>query len=368
MPAPVSAWHRCRLVQDERDVAVRAAARDAARAAVDRRREAAPVEQEDRLPAALRDLPELGEQRRRERVAALAAQVDDAHRRQLAGRGGRRARAARAPPSSPAAASRCRRPRPRPPAPPASPRRCARRSAGRTPACTTASCSSSTTDRARGPRTGAKTAERAPTTTRASPEAIRSRSSRRSASVSPEWSSAMRSPKRAWKRPTRLRGERDLGDEHDRPEPALERRRAGLEVDLGLAAAGRAVEQEAPAALVDRADDPLDRRLLLGRQPLGRRLAGQARRRRPPLPAPRALRRGDELERPRRRRAVVVGDPEREVDERGRQLVEHAADRRRLHPGRRRVLQPDDDAARLRARRTAPRRRRPSPPRPAPRT
>ena len=37
----------------------------------------------------------------------------------------------------------------------------------------------------------------------------------------------------------RLRRERDLGHEHDRPEPALERRRAGLEVDLGLARAGR---------------------------------------------------------------------------------------------------------------------------------
>ena len=49
---------------------------------------------------------------------------------------------------------------------------------------------------------GAKTAERAPTTTRASPEAIRSRSSRRSASVRPEWSSAIRAPKRARKRPT----------------------------------------------------------------------------------------------------------------------------------------------------------------------
>ena len=52
-----------------------------------------------------------------------------------------------------------------------------------------------------------------------------------------------------------LRRERDLRDEHDRAEPALERRRARLEVDLGLAAAGRAVEQEAAARLVD---DPSD--------------------------------------------------------------------------------------------------------------
>ena len=50
--------------------------------------------------------------------------------------------------------------------------------------------------------TGAKTAERAPTTTGASPDAIRSRSSRRSASVSAECSTATRSPKRSRKRPS----------------------------------------------------------------------------------------------------------------------------------------------------------------------
>jgi hypothetical protein len=40
----------------------------------------------------------------------------------------------------------------------------------------------------------------------------------------------------------RLRGERDLGDEHDRAQSPLERGRAGLEVDLGLAAARRSEE------------------------------------------------------------------------------------------------------------------------------
>ena len=55
--------------------------------------------------------------------------------------------------------------------------------------------------------------------------------------------------------------------------------------------------------------------------------------------------RRDELERTRGRRAVVVGEPERELDEGRRQLVEDTVDRRRrharwrLHPGR------DDDAA-----------------------
>src|ERR687887_651546 len=45
----------------------------------------------------------------------------------------------------------------------------------------------------------------------------------------------------------RLRREGDLRDEHDRAAPALERRRARLEVDLRLAAAGGAVEEDVPA-------------------------------------------------------------------------------------------------------------------------
>ena len=51
---------------------------------MERRRDAAPVEQEDRLAALLGDPAELGQERRRERVAALAPEVDDAdarHRR-----------------------------------------------------------------------------------------------------------------------------------------------------------------------------------------------------------------------------------------------------------------------------------------------
>ena len=94
--AAVVAAQRAVAVQDERDVAVRAADRRAAGAAVQRRRDAAPVEQQDRLAAALGDPPQLGEQRRRERIAGLAAEVDDPHRRQLAGEPRRRARAARA--------------------------------------------------------------------------------------------------------------------------------------------------------------------------------------------------------------------------------------------------------------------------------
>ena len=46
----------------------------------------------------------------------------------------------------------------------------------------------------------------------------------------------------------RLRRKRDLGHEHDRPEPALERGSAGLEIHLGLARAGRPVEQQVARA------------------------------------------------------------------------------------------------------------------------
>ena len=99
--------------------------------------------------------------------------------------------------------------------------------------------------------TGANTAERAPTTTGASPDAIRSRSSRRSASVSAEWSTATRSPKRSRKRPSVCGVSAISGHEHDRAAAARERRLARADVDLGLAAAGRAVEQDVAAAAVE---------------------------------------------------------------------------------------------------------------------
>ncbi len=79
-----------------------------------------------------------------------------------------------------------------------------------------------------------------------------------------------------------LRRERDLRHEDDRAEAALERGRARLEVDLGLARARRAVDEQVAAARVHRLDDArhcgdLFRRQLerLGlapeRLPLGRR-------------------------------------------------------------------------------------------------
>src|SRR5439155_507282 len=84
VPAVVATEHVA-LVQHQRDVAVRAAAGDAAGAAMDGGGEAAPVEEQDRLAAALGELPELREQRRREWVARLPPQVDHPYRRQPAG-------------------------------------------------------------------------------------------------------------------------------------------------------------------------------------------------------------------------------------------------------------------------------------------
>ena len=130
----------------------------------------------------------------------------------------------------------------------------------------------------------------------------------------------------------RLWRERDLGDEDDHAEVAGERLGRGLQVDLGLPAAGRAVEQEVAAALVVRAPEPGQRTLLGGGQRLRLRLASQGvafgglRQ----LLAARALRRGDERERPARRRAVVVREPERELDERRGQRLDDALDRSSL--------------------------------------
>src|SRR6266545_7544617 len=72
-------------VEYQRDVAVVAAERRATGAAVQCRRDTAPVEQEDRLAAAVDDAAELRQQRCGKGVARLAAQVDDAHGRKRSG-------------------------------------------------------------------------------------------------------------------------------------------------------------------------------------------------------------------------------------------------------------------------------------------
>ena len=68
-------------VQRQRDVAVRAAPREPTGTAVECGRDTAPVEEQDRLAAVLGETAELRQERRRERVAVLAAEVDDTHPR-----------------------------------------------------------------------------------------------------------------------------------------------------------------------------------------------------------------------------------------------------------------------------------------------
>ena len=92
----------------------------------------------------------------------------------------------------------------------------------------------------------------------------------------------------------RLRRQRDLGHQHDRALAALERGGASLQVDLGLTAAGRAVEQEGAAAFVERLHDARNGLLLRSVSRSGARSATSASRssgrarspRRLGLPAP----------------------------------------------------------------------------------
>ena len=67
-----------------------------------------------------------------------------------------------------------------------------------------------------------------------------------------------------------------------------------------------------------------------------------------PLAAPRRLQRRDQRQRAGRRGAVVVGRPQREIDERGRQLVQELAGGDRLDAVRGCLFEPDDHTAALR--------------------
>ena len=145
----------------------------------------------------------------------------------------------------------------------------------------------------------------------------------------------------------RLRRERDLRDEDDRAAAGGEGGCAGADVDLGLAAAGRAGEEDVASAGRQQRLDPRERTLLRLGEPLGRRLGGEAGRGRhlPPLAAPLRLQRRDQRERAGRRRAVVVREPEGEVDERGRERLEHPLGGDRLDVRRRLGVGVDHDAA-----------------------
>jgi hypothetical protein len=151
--------------------------------------------------------------------------------------------------------------------------------------------------------------------------------------------------------PERLGRERDLRDEHDRPAPAGERLGARAQVDLGLPAPGLPVEEEGAAGPVEGLHDPPEG-VFLGQAELGgRRLRGQLVLDAAPArsgPA-RAGLRGNERQRPGGRGAVVVGEPEREVEERLRDGPEHVVDGDGLDVPRRLVVEPDDHAAASRA-------------------
>ncbi len=133
------------------------------------------------------------------------------------------------------------------------------------------------------------------------------------------------------------------------PRPAGERLLAGPQVDLRFPASGGAVEEEG-AAGPEGVDDPPQRSLLFLGELLGSRLRRERLRALSALGALASRPRlgGDERESARRSRAVVVGEPEREVDERGRDGAENALDGNGLDLRRSLVLEPDDDPAAVR--------------------
>jgi hypothetical protein len=207
-----------------------------------------------------------------------------------------------------------------------------------------------------------------------------------------------RVPEAGHEAPDDLRGQPDLRDEHHHRPPAREHLLGGPQVDLGLARARHAV-QEQRAAAGRRAGDRVHRRPLVGRQlgGAGPRLHGdvdgrpahdagadahqvprlqaaqgrgvraaQARQRGQQLglaraepglrrararrhrlgvqrgAGPRALGGQEQGERPGGRGAVLLGEPQRELDELGRQRrVQHPARRRQLVRGA--VQRPRDD-------------------------
>ncbi len=150
--------------------------------------------------------------------------------------------------------------------------------------------------------------------------------------------------------PERLGCERDLGDEQDRPLATIERRLGDLEVDLGLARAGRTVEQErAPLAGRERGDDPLGRGALLGTK---RRRLLLARERL-------ALRRGAAQAAPAREASARPARARGPASSRSSRRARARARRARARPGRRRPPPrpprlPRADAPRARRRRRAP--------------
>ncbi len=336
-------------VEGERDVAIGAPEGQPARTAVERRRDPASVQQQDRLAAPVREPPELREERRGERVARFPPEIDDLHGRERAREASAQLEALeRLPALRPGRGAPEDRDGP------------FQRGA------------------LRGDRAGVVArvrlllvggvvflvdADQAERGDRSEDRGARPDDDRRLpggdslALVAPlglgqgRVQNGHSLAEAGAEAAERLRGERDLGNEDDCPAPARERVLAAPEVDLGLAAPSSAEEQEgASPTRVQRFTDPLERdRLGLAR--LGGGVLPWKIVRTLPTPgsvAARTRRGSDEAERPRRSRPVVLGHPEREVDEGRGHCAEHVVDGDRLDIRRRGVLEPDDHPAALR--------------------
>ena len=138
--------------------------------------------------------------------------------------------------------------------------------------------------------------------------------------------------------PDDLRRQRDLGHEHDRAAPLLERRLGGAQVDLRLARAGDPVQQARVRRALARAPAAasastalllvVQRRRLGRRAPTGRCSLRLTARRLRPLSLRVAPGGSTSAERARERRAVLRGDPFGERDHLGRHAELERAQRR----------------------------------------
>ncbi|MEP7223413.1 MAG: hypothetical protein ABI783_00455 [Actinomycetota bacterium] len=118
----------------------------------------------------------------------------------------------------------------------------------------------------------------------------------------------------------RLRGQGYLRHEHNRTSPALERGRTCLEVDLGLTAPRRTVQEKMTSSSIEPSDDPCDGVPLGERQLVGLGLTRETvdEGRLSPLATARPREGRDKRQSAGGRRSVVVGKPERELHERRR--------------------------------------------------
>ena len=240
---------------------------------MDRARQPPPIEEKDRSPATLLDRRELGEQRRRQGIPGLAAEIDELHGRH----GSADARRKREPlETSPALGARRR----------------------------TAVDGDGTLERRPLGRDRASVVARVRLLLERrvvllvhddEPEAVNGREDRGAGAdddgrgprrdalplVAPLGVAESRVQDRDAVAEARaeashgLGRERDLRDEHDDASVTRERGRGSLEVDLGLAAAGRPMEENVRTACVECRDDPLDGLLLSRRELLGLGLASE---------------------------------------------------------------------------------------------